>query len=125
MVWLWPVDGSTDKEIWEGDGKFLHGTLAIQEVDVCQDNMEAIEQAIDDQDHAERKGVVVKFFDKQKRDLVMTSSPNLSSRFENDGKPTAGMRLEIPPELADTFRLLSRFGSRPSSGTKHHTKFDI
>lgn len=45
-----------------------------------------------------------------------------------EGRPEAGLRLEIPPELDDTFRLLSRFGTRlrarHGEGTKRHIKFD-
>ena len=87
-----------------GVGEFLHSTLAISERDVCQDDIESIERAVDGRDHAERKKVVVKFFDKQKHDSVMTSLLNLSSRFNNQGRPTAGIRLEIPPSSRTSSR---------------------
>ena len=54
----------------------------------------------------------MRFCKRQKRDLVVTSSPTLSCRVDRQGKPTAEIRLEVPPELGDTFRLLSRFGTR-------------
>lgn len=58
----------------------------------------------------------------------MTSSSNLASKIDRDGKPTAGIRLEVPPELDGMFRLLSRFGTglraRHGSGTKRHIQFD-
>ena len=64
----------------------------------------------------------------KKRDLTVVNSVNLSGRVDKSGKPTAGLRLEIPPELRDTFRLLSRFGTRlrarHGEGTKRHVKFD-
>ena len=41
-----------------------------------------------------------------------SSSLVLRSTFDGEGKPTAGIRLELPPELLDTVRLLSRFGTR-------------
>lgn len=45
-----------------------------------------------------------------------------------DGKPNAGIRIEVPGELSDTFRLLTRFGARLRArhgpGTKRHIKFD-
>ena len=72
--------------------------------------------------------MIVKFYDKQKRDQVVSSSPYLANRIDKEGKPTAGIRLEVPPELDDTFRLLHRFGSRLCArhgiGTKRHIKFD-
>ena len=54
---------------------------------------------------------LVTFFDKAKRDMVVSHSPSLAGNVDGNGMPTAGIRLEIPPELNDTFRLLSRFGA--------------
>ena len=58
----------------------------------------------------------------------MLSSTNLATCTDHEGKPTAGIRLEIPDELADSFCLLSRFGTRLRArhgpGTKRHIKFD-
>ena len=77
---------------------------------------------------SEEREVLVTFYDKKKRDLVMTHSPSLANMVDREGKPTAGIRLEIPSELNDTFRLLSRFGARlrarHGAGTKRHVKFD-
>ena len=56
------------------------------------------------------------------------SSPALSCKVDREGRPTAGIRLEVPPELGDTFWLLSCFGTRlrarHGTGTKRHIKFD-
>ena len=72
--------------------------------------------------------MLVRFTDVRKRDLAVVSSVNLADRVDSSGKPTTGIRLEIPPELTDTFRLLSRFGTRLRArhgvGTKRHVKFD-
>ena len=114
LVRLWPISGDTDEEIWESVGEFLHDTLAIREDDLCQDDIEVIDRVAAGRLAVDRKEVLVSFFDKQKRDSVMSSSSNLASKVDLDGKPTAGIRLEIPPELDGTFRLLSRFGTRLS-----------
>ena len=75
-----------------------------------------------------RDEVLVRFVDARKRDLAMVNSVNLADRVNPSGKPTAGIRLEIPAELTDTFRLLARFGTRlrarHGNGTKRHVKFD-
>ena len=127
-VRLWPVAGQSDDELWEGVGEFLHGTLAINEGDVCQEDIESVSRVLDGREHSGKEEVLVKFFDKQKRDLVVSSSPSLAKEVDREGKPTAGIRLEIPPELSDTFRLLHRFGTRLRArhgvGTKRHIKFD-
>ena len=68
------------------------------------------------------------FKDRRKRDLVMAGSVNLAYEVGPDRRPTAGTRLEIPPELKGTFRLFTRFGTRlrarHGEGTKRHIKFD-
>ena len=127
-VRLWPVEGMTEDDLWQGVGEFLHDTLTIREDDIGQEDIESIDRANDGRDPAVRKEVIVRFYERQKRDLVVTSSPALSSKVDRDGRPTAGVRLEIPPELGDSFRNLSRFGTRLRArhgvGTKRHIKFD-
>lgn len=36
------------------------------------------------------------FYDKSKRDTVFANATNLSGAADKEGKPTAGIRLEIP-----------------------------
>lgn len=47
---------------------------------------------------------------------------------DKEGRPTAGIQMEVPSELDETFRLLHRFGTRlrarHGAGTKRHIKFD-
>ena len=78
-----------------------------------------------------RDEVIVKFFDKKKRDDVFACANNLADAVDLEGRPTAGIRLEIPRELEDTFHLHSRFGTRlrarhghMGQGTKRHIKYD-
>ena len=128
-VRLWPVGGISDAEMWEAVGEFLHETLLINTDDLCQEDVEEVSRVDDAAGFAgPRDEVIVRFRDVKKRDLTVINSVNLSGRVDSSGKPTAGLRLEIPPELRDTFRLLSRFGTRlrarHGEGTKRHVKFD-
>ena len=127
-VRLWPIHGANDDELWPGVGEFLHGVLEVSEDDVSQEDIECIERVAEGRGQPERREVIVTFFNKQKRDLVVSNSPNLASRVDKEGRPTAGVRMEVPTELGDTFRLLHRFGSRlrarHGAGTKRHIKFD-
>ena len=127
-VRLWPISGNEEGAWWGEVGNFLHDTLAIRTDDICQEDIEAITRAGGAGMLNEEREVLVTFYDKKKRDLVMTHSPSLANMIDREGKPTAGIRLEIPPELNDTFRLLSRFGARlrarHGAGTKRHVKFD-
>ena len=126
---LWPVKGVTEEDLWGETGEFLHCLMGIAEGDVGQDDIEGIWRVEDPVGagpvHDE---VVVTFRDRVKRDLVMAGSVNLAGEVGPDKRPTAGTRLEIPPELKSTFRLLTRFGTRlrarHGEGTKRHIRFD-
>ena len=108
-VRAWPVEGTTEGEIWGGAGDFLHGPLAIPESDLNQDDVEAVTRATDNsRPGSTRNEVIIRFKDARTRDMVMASSVNLASCVDVTGKPTAGTRLELPAELMDTFRLLAR-----------------
>ena len=125
---IWPIVGDCEEALWEGVGDFLHVTLAIRTDDLGQGDIEAVSRVRNPGVGADNFEALVTFFDKAKRDLVVTHSPSLAGKFDGNGLPTAGIRLEIPPELNDTFRLLSRFGARlrarHGAGTKRHIKFD-
>ena len=75
-----------------------------------------------------RDEVLIVFNSAETRDTVMMRANQLAGRVDASGAPTAGIRLEVPPELVPTFRLLSRFGARlrarHGEGTKRHIKFD-
>ena len=113
-VRFWPVEGDTDEAIWENVGDFIHDTLMVNTADVGQDDIEDVRRVDDSapMSASDRREVVVTFFVRRKRDTVVANSVNLASWTDPAGKPTAGIRLEVPSELEDTFRLLSRFGTR-------------
>ena len=128
-VRMWPIENANSKTLWKGVGEFLHSALGIPESDI---GPEDIEEVVALPEHKYTAGniskeALVTFFCPRKRDIVVSSSPNLSNLMEN-GVPTAGLRLEIPEELMGQFRLLSRFGTRlrarHGAGTKRHVKFD-
>ena len=126
---IWPVPGGTETELWGETGEFLHNQLAISTEDIGQDDVEDVRRVVGERlPEGIRDEVVVMFKDPRKRDLAMVSSVNLAKYTDGNGRPTAGTRLEVPDELADTFRLLTRFGTRlrarHGQGTKRHIKFD-
>ena len=128
-VRVWPIRAANEVDLWGEVGEFLHGLLQIPEENMNQDDIEAITRVgrpdLAGNIHNE---VIVKFFDKRKRDDVFANASYLSTAIDKEGTPTAGLRLEVPRELEDTFRLLSRFGTRLRArhgrGTKRHVKFD-
>ena len=126
---MWPIRGLSDQDMWGNVGDFIHDTLGVATSDVGHEDIISITRVMEGGAPEEiRDEVLVRFRDRRVRDTVMASSVNLAGCIDQAGRPTAGTRLEIPHELKDTFRLLSRFGTRlrarHGAGTKRHFKFD-
>ena len=129
-VGLWPINQADENSLWKGVGEFIHSALDIADDDVCQEDIEAVVPI----PYPRRpigninREASVTFYCQRKRDTILAHVSNLSTYVDSAGKPTAGVRLKIPPELDDTFRLLSRFGTRlrarHGEGTRRHIKFD-
>ena len=120
-VRLWLIRASSEEELWCGVGEFLHATLGIREDDMGQNDIEAITRV-------EHRPLLGNVSDEVIVNDVFSSTPSLPNLIDAKGRPMAGIRLEVPSELSDTFRLLSRFGTwlraRHGLGTKRHIKFD-
>ena len=95
---VWPVQGNNDTAMWEGVGDFIHEILAINTAYLCQDNIESVQRALDVGTAGVNEEVIVTFFDKKKRNIIPANAQNLSCHIDREGKPTAGIRLEIPSE---------------------------
>ena len=125
---LWPVPSSNENEMWEGVGDFLQDRLLLNSDRMSQDDIEAIAAVDNPGAGAVKDEVVVTFHSPDTRDTVLMSAKHLGGEVDVAGLPLAGVRLEIPPELTDTFRLLNRFGARlrarHGEGTKRHIRFD-
>ena len=71
---------------------------------------------------------MVVFYDIESRDLVAAHSKHLSSAVDDQGNPTAGLRMDIPLHLMSTFKLLEAHGHkmrmRYGSDFKRHVRFD-
>ena len=108
---LWPIEGVTEKQLWENVGEFLHGTLGIPETDLCQgDNEEVVWLGNKGMSDQVSNDTFVKFFDKRKRDIVMSSSPMLASSVDH-----------FPPAL---YRFGARWRAQHGEGTRRHIKFN-
>ena len=71
--------------------------------------------------------VLVEFTDNYARDDVLARGPMLADYRDDDNKPTAGIRLDIPQHLMGVFKTLEAFGfalKRRHQGLKKHIKFD-
>ena len=124
---LWPVRGATDEEMWGSVEDFLHDTLAIPLADISENDIEDVTRVVNPMPGIKDE-VIVLFSSAKVRDDVMAKSSNLAGCVDAVGKPTAGTRIEVPPALRDTFRILHKFGrgirARHGPGTRRHIKFD-
>ena len=127
---MWPIENTSSNTLWKGVGEFIHTALGVPEADLGPDDIEDV-VAIPDPDYTVgnlNKEALVTFFCPRKRDMLLSRSPNLAARTDASGRPTAGLRLEIPDELVGQFKILSRFGTRLRArhglGTKRHIKFE-
>ena len=59
---------------------------------------------------------------------ILLKAVNLASFVDSANLPTTGLRLEIPAELGNNFKLLALLGThfwtRHDEGTKRYVKFD-
>lgn len=123
---LWPIRGLTPEEVWKSTGDFLHVLLGLPSIgedkiaNISRPTMRSGFGVIDE--------AVVLFKEIDTRDSVIGAASKLSGRINELGKPTAGIRLEIPASLRVDFNTLRKFGlllkKRHGQGTKHHVKFD-
>ena len=123
---LWPVAGTTPKMIWKSTGDFLHLWLhlpSIGEELIENISRPAVPSAFGVKDEA-----VILFKSATVRDSVIGASAKLAGRIDDNGQPTAGIRLEIPGSLKEAFGVLRKFGqvlrTRHGTGLKRHVKFD-
>ena len=127
---FWPIDLTNDETLWNGAGEFIHSALGIPTSEICQEDIQEVVPAPAPRFAAGNLNneIIVTFHCPRKRDMVMSKVGVLASFIDAQGKPTAGVRLEVPPQLQDTFRLLSRFGARlrarHGEGTRRHIRFD-
>ena len=123
---LWPVLGSTTVEIWSATRAFLTDKLKV--TDVGESAVESITRAKTPSGPGVQDEVIVVFRDAQVRDRMIGCAAALSDFVDTNGRPTAGMRMEIPPMLNQAFKTLFRYGkalrARHGKGTRRHVKFD-
>ena len=86
---LWPVDGQSEEDMWGGVGEFIHDILRVNTEDVGQNDIEDVKRVanISGMPETERREVLVTFYDKKKRDTVISSSTTLPPSSTPLGSP--------------------------------------
>jgi hypothetical protein len=118
----------TQEELWEKVGIFIHETLGIDEEDVRQEQLERVRRVKTGRRNISKDEVSVLFYERGVRDIVAKSAPKLADFFDQEGKPTAGIKLEVPAHLMGDFSILQSHGhdlrTKFGKDFKRHFKFD-
>ena len=125
-VRIWPIQGLSKTEIWGSTGNFLRITLGLAHI--SENKIEEISRPEFPSGPTAINEVLVRFKETETRDSVMGASSKLASKIDCNGKPTAGIRIEVTANLRPAMKTLERYGqqlrSRHGPGTKRHFKFD-
>ena len=124
---LWPILGNDKQELWTSVGNFLEGNLGL-EAQLRDGMVDSVSRVIIPSGPGVSSEALVVFSDSNVRDMVLGAAAKLGPFRDHQGKPTAGMRMEVPPALQQDFRVLFRYGqnlrTRHGIGTRRHVKFD-
>ena len=116
---LWPVLGVTEKELWDQAGIFL-GTNLGMEGKIDGSSIECIARVEIPSGPGVRSEILVRFKDISTRDMVMGAAAKLAAFMDSEGRATAGMRMEVPGRLQQSFRVLFKYGQNLRA---RHVKF--
>ena len=135
---MWPVVEKEGLDIWGAAANFVHDCLKVPRTDIGKDDVEFISKTVP----RKRRGrvanrtdgsrvvdeIIVRFKTIEARDMVMSHAYNLAPFVDDGGKPTAGVRMEIPAHLSGEFQDFQTYGKMLSDkygkGFKRHVKFD-
>ena len=123
---LWPITGTSRAQLWQAVNQFLAVTLQLGQ-QVSKQMIEDITRVDIPSGPGVKLKALVKFRDTETRDLVFGAAGKLASYVE-DGKPTAGIQMEVPAALRPAFATLFKYGqllrTRHGQGTRRHVKFE-
>lgn len=123
---LWPVPGTDKNGLWTSSGDFFRDKLDL-ESRIYDGMIESIERVALPSGPGAKDEVLVRFVRSEDRDMVVGAASKLAACIDDTGKPTAGIRMEVPRRLQSDFKALFRYGqslrSRHGPGTRKHVKF--
>ena len=122
---IWPIEGNTNEDLEHALEDFCVKALGARRESLHIDSVRRVKSAPRGVAHME---VVAVFSDSYARDDILTRGPMLSDFHDEENKPTAGLRLEIPSHLMGAFKTLEAFAyslkRRHGPSLRKHIKFD-
>ena len=107
---FFPVSGVTDEELRQSLEEFFLERLRIPAEDLRLTDVEHVRRVRMRRGKESLAEVTVLFCDIETRDRVTSYARNLGSYVDGQGKPTAGIRFEIPDHLSGIHRTLLQYG---------------
>ena len=115
---IWPIKGDSSHELTAAVDDFLKSALIMDQRDLNQVVYEDVYRVRSSPWSRQHEEVCVLFRESETRELVLSYARNLATYVDEAGSPTAGMRLEIPPHLLMTHKLLEMYDHNDSDSTR-------
>ena len=107
---FFPILGDTEEELRESLGDFLDNKLCMPTNDVLPSKIEHIRRVRLRRRKQNIGEVIVLFKDIEVRDRVSSFARNLAEFADPKGKPTAGIRFDIPDHLSGVHNMVMQCG---------------
>ena len=125
---IWPVKGESDAEIKTNAEIFLLDVLLVARSDVEAAGKLRFRRTKTPKKARLHDEVLITFPDKFTRDQIAGHAKNLAKKVDDNGFPTAGLRMDYPGHLASDFRLLESYGKylrrTRGEGLKRNMRFN-
>ena len=125
---LWPIEGDSDDEVRKKLDEFCLEALKMTRPEIREITIEKIRRTRTSPNATAFLEICVTYQNVDDRDYVMAKARNLGELVDDKGKPTAGMRMEVPGYLMSVFRDLNNYAylvrKSGGKGSKTYTKFD-
>ena len=123
---IWPLKGSSDGELLAAVQDFCSNALLLPAS--AGYGIKSVARVRSSPRSHSFLEVVVVFEDNYHRDRVLSSGPKLAGYRDENGRPTCGLRLQIPGHLMTQFKVLENFAFSKKKDfggkIKKHIKFD-
>ena len=103
---IWPIEGVGQFEIEKNLDDFFKKALKMSDRDLGEIIVESVSRTRTSPRARHYLEVLVVFREEDTRELVLSYSRSLADYKDEQGRPTAGLRMEVPDFLGSTFKLL-------------------
>ena len=125
---IFPIIGSTQEELLTALDEFIIDKLRIPCGVLSKEDVVYVRKVKTAKKSKIQDELLVVFESVHVRDLVQSYARNLAEWTGTNGKPMAGLRLEIPEKLLGDFKSLEQYGhamrEKHGVGFKRHIKLD-